>query len=600
MVTRALAALVLVVPLLAGAVLAALFPVEPTSRRAVPSIAIVSDQEPRPESAAAALIAALSSSDTFWWQTRDPDAAGTDLADGTVAAAVVVPSDWGRRAGEVDRQVTITPGSRGLDASTYANLVQAVSAAAATVGVKELLVGVSAARKNLNSAQFSAALVDAAVGQAGDMLARAFESVDTIQAQAGPLLADLDSILPALRQLPDTVNQTVDLLTRVATALGDSDLSLGDLRAGAASARANADTVANAVRESAAARAQAREALEPLAAILRTSGLPQAEELADQLTSLSHLIGGASDTAATNSAQVLGLGADAVPQLLNRLSGLLDVTVEDSTRVSDVLTLGANRLRWLGSILSQSEQLLTGVDSTIDQVTAMQTEIRTLLTTFKQVTSQLVVSIDASSKALPTGVDPAAAQVSVADPTSPWSDPAVARAIVFTVAGALLIALLYTRLVEGTRRRAHVLALCVAAAVASAALASTVLHSVSRADAAFAFLVLVSLVLAAAAVAVLRLCSQRWGVAVWMLVIGATVMFEGGIDSSEGAIGDLVRRLLPSGYAITGLTEAASTGIGTRMLVPLGVLIGVGVSACLALVILRARPSAPAERLSLL
>ncbi|APE34681.1 hypothetical protein BOX37_12760 [Nocardia mangyaensis] len=266
-------------------------------------------------------------------------------------------------------------------------------------------------------------------------------------------------------------------------------------------------------------------------------------------------------------------------------SGLLDVTVEDSTRVSDVLTLAANRLRWLGSILGQSEQLLTGVDSTVDQVTAMQVEIRTLLTTFKQVTSQLVVSIDASSKALPTGAD-AAASVGVADPTTRATDPVVARAVVLMFVGALLIALLYAHLVEGAHQRARVLAFC-AAAVAPAAVAQTVLDSVPRADAAFAFSALVSLALTAAAVAVLRICPDRWGVVVWMLVTGAAVTFEGGIDGGYGAIGDLVRRLLPSGYAITGLAEAARSGIGPRTLVPLAVLTGVGVTAFLALVILR-------------
>ncbi|TCJ97371.1 hypothetical protein [Nocardia alba] len=586
MITRAVAALVLVVPLLAGAVLTTFFPVASPSRGPAPAVAIVSTPEPKPDSAAAALIAALSSSPTFRWQTRDPDSAGTELAAGSVAAAVVVPFDWGMRAGEIDRQVTIAPGNHDLDATTYANLVQEVSAAAATVGVQQLLVGVSAARKNLNSAQFSAALVDAAAGQAGDMLAGAFASVEAIQAQAGPLLADVDSILPALRQLPDSVNQTVDLLTRVATALRDSDLSLGDIRTGATSARAHADSAANAIRESAAARDRVREAVEPLATILRSSGLPQAEYLADQLTGLIHLLGGASDAAATAGAQVIGIGADAVSPLLDGLSTLLDATVDDTTRVSDVLILAANRLRWLGSILGQSEQLLTGVDSTIDQVTVMQAEIRTLLTTFKQVTSALVVSIDASSKALPAGVDPEGARVSVTDPAAASSDPAVGRAIVVTLAGALFIALLFARLAEGARRRVLALGAALGAAVASAALAATVLHAVSRADAAFVFLVLMSLTLAAAAVALLRLCSLRWGVAIWMLVIGAAVIFDGGIDSDDGASG-LARRLLPSGYASTGLTEAASAGIGTRVFLPLGVLIGVGVTALLALMILR-------------
>lgn len=606
---RAVLLLVLVLPLIGGAVYAGIKP-KFDRTDTMPKVALVVADGLPANAPASRLAASLSGSQDYDWQSGTADQVAKGLSDGSLLAAVTIPAAFGNSASSDNpdsRRVTVMPGRTQLDAGTYAALVQEVSAAAAKLGVNDLLVAISKAKTNLDNAQFTAGVIKAAAGQAGDALQGAFGSVDKLVAQATPMLSQAQSMLATIQQISGTVDKVASMLSAAGEGLRGLNLTVADLQNGANAVSHGADATASAVYATGPLRAQVRGIVQPIADALRASGIADAQKMADQLASLITLVGGQSDAQATAGLTGIHNGAALASAQLNDMSELLNAKVDAHTKLSDVLLLGANRLRELTVFMSQGKdtinQVVGQVSGATGQIPAMKANIQKQLDQFKAVTAQLSNSLVAGNSALPQGGDATAS--AVGDPLllgntttdSPVSDK-VMRAVLVLLIGALLIALVRpwvsTRVPTSAGRAAAIVPEVVTAvfALGLAAVDLPVLGSVPRLDAAFALLALSSLALVALAVAMLRLLGDKIGIVSWVCIIGAAAIFSGGLHAGHGAAVSTIHRLLPSSYAATGLSDAATSGINSGLLLPIAVLAALGIAAVAASIVTSRRAAA--------
>jgi hypothetical protein len=598
-IRRAVLLLVLLLPLLAGAIYVGIKPgFDSTSH--TPRVAIVA-----PDTAAGDKLASdLASTPNFRWQTDTADSAAKRLSNGSLLAVVTIPEKFGSTdADPAARQVTVVPGRHDLDAATYAGLVQDVSAGASKIGVSDLLVGVAKAQGNLADAQFTATIIRAGVGVAGDAVDGAFGSVDALVKQAGPVLANATSMLSQIQQINGTVNQVGDMLTTAGASLHGVNLTLGDIQNGASAVGDGANSTAQTLRATAPIRAELRSVITPIAAAL--SAIPGTQQMSTQLNSLLNAVGGPADPQAIAGLQDVHQGTALIVGELNNLSALLGAKVDAHTQLSDVLTLGANRLRALGAFLRQGQQTISQVVGQVSgaagQLPSMETSIKSQLAQFKTVTNQLSTSLNESSGALPqTGqADNTAGTISnavqVADGSAVpggLSADSVARAVLVLLVGALLIALGRAWAAQRLTRRGGAIATtaaCVVGALAAAGIGLAVLGSVPRADSAFIVLVVAALALSALAIALLRILGDKAGLITWIVLIGAGIMLSTGLHGERNPVARFVARLLPGSYATTGLGDAAAYGIGSDVALPLVVLAVLGILALAAFPLVRAR-----------
>jgi hypothetical protein len=600
-IRRALLLAVIALPLLVGAIYVGIKPGFDATDR-TPKVALVAPANQPDTSPSSRLAAALSNTPGFEWQVRDADSAASGLSSGRLLAAVTIPEKFGDHSGADDastHQVTVTPGRQDLDAPTYAALVQQVSAAANKIGVGDLLVAVSKAQGDLSHAQFTATVIRAAAGEANDQFVNAFASVDKLIKQATPVMASAKTMLATLDHVSGQVDQIAGMLAMAGSSTRSINLTIGDIQSGATNVGHGADATADALQATEPFRAQVRTVISPIATALQFSGIPDAQRMAAQLNSLLTLVGGPSDQQAAGQLHGVGEGAALVATQLDNLSSLLDAKVDAHTQISDVLTLGANRLRTLSAFMAQGRttinQVLGQVSQATGQLPSMEAGVKTQLQQFQNVTAQLVTSLNAGTKALPqtNASDPAAGAgdtVTVSDAAAVpggLSADSVARAVLVLLIGALLVALGRAWLAERLHGRGGLVryaadAAAVIVAVAVAGIGLAVLGSVPRADSAFVVLVLGALALTALAVAVLRLLGDKIGIIVMACLIGATVILSSGLHGQHNAIARFVARLLPSSYATTGLGDAAALGIGPAVTLPIVILAAVGVLATAA------------------
>ncbi|NUS45573.1 MAG: hypothetical protein HOQ24_18010, partial [Mycobacteriaceae bacterium] len=447
-IRRVLPLLILALPLLAGAVYAGVKPMFGVTDR-VPTVAVVANPG-NGTTPAAKMVSALTGNQDFDWLVTDADQAAAGMNDGSVLATVTVPDGFGKPGQDADsRRIAVVPGHTDLDAATYANLVRDVSASAAQVGVGDLLVGVSKARNGLADAQFTAGVIKTAANQAGDAFNNAFGTIDQLMAKAAPMLQSAQGMAATIRQLSGTVNDVSEKLALAATGLRGLNLTIGDIQNGANALGATADSTAQALTATGPLRTQLRTVLAPIAGALQMSGIPDAQKMATQITSLLDLVAGPSNP----GVQLAGAadGARMLANQLNDLSGLVGARVTPTTKVSDVFTLGANRLRELGMFMTQGEKMLSEVvgqvGSATGQVPEMKGTIKTQLDQFKTVASQLVSQLNASAAAMPRTSAPNAG-AAVSDPVALDESGGnaigenVTRTVLVLLVGALLIALL--------------------------------------------------------------------------------------------------------------------------------------------------------------
>lgn len=609
--------LVVMLPLLAGAVNAGLAPMFDASGR-LPKVAVVEPEAKQAGSAASRLADAITRSADFDWQLSTTDDAAAGLTDGSLLAAVTIPDTFGATTVTADpdsRRVTITPGRGDAGTAIYAGLVQAVSASASKVGVNDLLVSVSKARNDLTQAQSSAYLIKAAAGQADEAFVSAFDSVDKLVRQTDPMLQNAQSLLTTIHRTQASVTDIADKLTAFANGVRGINLTIGDIQNGAKIVGQGADSTSKAIRDTESLRAKVRTIVAPIANSLHTSDIPDGRRMAEQLDSLLLLIGGPSDRQLDANLGGVRSGAQLLAAQLNDLSGLLGAPVDGRSQISEVLRLGADRLRTLGTFLGQGDQTINQVLGQVSQakgqLPALQANIREQLERFKKITAQLAASLEAGTSALP--VAGAAKTSAIGDPvrlsdaaagSDGLADENLTRAVLLLQAGALLIALLRPwssermRRSGSTRRTTSIVTTACSAilGVGLAAAGSAVLGSVPRPDAAFAVLALAALALTALSVAVLRMLGDKAGLLVLVAIIGATAVFGGGIHSEgHNAVADVIRRLLPGSYAMTGLGDAAASGIGSPTL-PIVVLTAVGLLSVVGYLVASRRTREPVSR----
>jgi hypothetical protein len=604
---RAVLLLIMALPLLAGAIYVGVKPGFDSTAR-TPRVAIVTPDGASDTAAGSRLASDLTNSPDFRWQNDTADSAAKRLANGSLLAVVTIPAKFGSTdaaASVAARQVTVVPGRRDLDAATYAALVQDVSASAGKIGVNDLLVGVSKAQGDLSDARFTATVIHAAVGAAGDAVNGAFGSVDALVKQAGPVLANATSMLSQIQQINGTVNQVGDLLTTAGASLHGVNLTLGDIQNGAAAVGDGANSTAQTLRATAPIRAEVRAVISPVAAALAT--IPGTQQMSGQLDTLLNLVSSPTGgDQAVAGLQGVNTGAHLIVAQLNDLSGLLGAKVDAHTQLADVLTLGANRLRALGAFLTQGQQTISQVVGQVSgaagQLPGMESSLKSQLNQFKAITNQLSTSLNQSSAALPhtTGnqanntAGAISNTVQLADSGAVpggLSADSVARAVLVLLVAALLIALARTWVLERLGRDGSIAATAavttgsIVLALAGAGIGLAVLGSVPRADSAFVMLALGALALTALAVAVLRLLGDKAGLITWVALIGAGIVFSSGLHGQHNPAARFVARLLPGSYATTGLGDAAAFGIGGSLALPLTVLTAVGLLALAATIL---------------
>jgi uncharacterized phage infection (PIP) family protein YhgE len=597
-IRRAVLLLVLLLPLLAGAIYVGIKPgFDSTSR--TPRVAIVA-----PDTAAGGKLASdLAGTPNFRWQTDTADSAAKRLSNGSLLAVVTIPEKFGSTDTDTAaRRVTVVPGRHDLDAATYAALVQDVSAGASKIGVSDLLVGVAKAQGDLANAQFTATVINAGVGVAGDAVDGAFGSVDALVKQAGPVLANATSMLSQIQQINGTVTQVGDMLTTAGTSLHGVNLTLGDIQNGASAVGDGANATAQTLRATAPVRAELRAVITPIAGAL--SAIPGTQQMSTQLDSLLNVVGGPADPQTIAGLQDVHQGTQLIVGELNNLSALLGAKVDAHTQLADVLTLGANRLRALGAFLQQGQQTISQVVGQVSgaagQLPSTETNIKSQLAQFKAVTNQLSTSLNEGSGALShtgqtgdtAGTISNAVQVTDGGPVpGGLSADSVARAVLVLLVGALLIALGRAWAAQRLTRRGGAIATTAASvvgALATAGIGLAVLGSVPRADSAFVVLVVAALALSALAIALLRILGDKAGLITWVVLIGAGIVLSAGLHGERNPVARFIARLLPGSYATTGLGDAAAYGIGSDVVLPLTVLTVLGILALAAFGLVRA------------
>ncbi|MEV0293858.1 hypothetical protein [Nocardia sp. NPDC050710] len=608
---RLVLALVMLLPLLCGAVAASFIDDEGTTT--FEQVAIVMPPGAKPNSTSSKLASALQDSPGFSWRVTSATDAAAQLSAGTVFAVVTIPdtfgktkADPGERPGTVDRpaeQVIVAPGQDAADRD-YSRLVQAASSTATRIGIEGLLVSVSQARTNLNVATLIAAGLKAAALNADSTVNEVLNSVKQLVGQSDPLVAQAQTLVDAIRQYSALIGDITGRLSTFAAGMQGMTLTLGDLQQGVDTLGNGLETVGTALQATAAVRAELTTAVRPVADVLRASGLPEGQRVGDQLVSLLALIGGLDDP--RTSAQIDGIqtGAELLSAQLGDLSALLGRPVGTETRLVEVLDLSVERLTSIGAFLAQGDttinRVMAQLDGARELIPGMEAQIRAQLEQLKAVTGQLVTSLNTGVNGLPdtsaataSGLSRAVAPGAI-DTNGSTPDSGLVRTVLGLLAGALLIALTRSAVADrsaqrgSTPRGAAITSWTIAGLLALGLSVVGVLSSDrGHTLALFISAVVAVLALVAMCAALIRLFG-RFGLGVAVALIALTALVDIGVrhDAAGDAFGI---DLLPSSYAFTALDAAELSGT-TRML-PLIVLTALGLCSLTAYVRYATMPS---------
>ncbi|WP_433520514.1 hypothetical protein ACQPZ2_24025 [Nocardia pseudovaccinii] len=585
-------ALLLILPLLAGAAYTLADRDRDSSSR--PTVAVVigqADQQPKPGAGATKFVEMLSATADFTWQSRSTDDAQRALTSGSVLAAVVVPATLGSSSGAA-QQISVLASRTESDPIAIARLVGLVSSSGSAVTTGEVSTSVSKARKDLNLASLTATGIKGAVSQADTTFSQALGTVDQLITQAEPLIDSATTLLAGIRDNTAVVHDIAAQLETLSTSMRGVDLTLADIQRGVALADQSSRSAADFVRQTAAVRAQLSAMIRPILDALNAAGLPD-QGLIDQLARVLTTVDGSSDQQVSNGVDAVHQASEQLAEQLADLSGLVGAPVQPEMQVADILDLAVERLGSIETLLNQGDatisQVTTQLNQAKEQLPGIQSTVRSQLDQFKQVSAQLVDSLDRGVRELPaqTGPAPTGNSVSVADSSSLGSDagghPATRTALLL-ITGALLIAAVYSALKDrvhvGWFTPAKVTVLSTVGLIAGAAAilgmsTHRVLLTVLVALSAFA--------LVGAAVALERLFG-RWGLAVMAAVVAAAALI-GTTGTHQDPSGRAIRRLLPTDYVISSLKEAATAGFSSQLILPMAVLSALAVVSAVAVIV---------------
>jgi hypothetical protein len=543
----------IVTPLLAGAAWCALVPTRSASPR--PQVAITIDDY-AVGSAADRLVVALMRGTNFSWVKERPDQAARRLSDGRLLAQVAVPARPNFVSGTTaNDRIVVTPGRRGFDAMTFAELIRQVSAAASEVWADELAGVLGHARNDVDTAQASATMLAASGAAANDQFSDLFAQVAQMLLQAEPLVQRAQAMLKTMSGINNAMQSIGDSLGRYAASLRGVDLTVGDVQGGLDAAQQDVDLASRTMVETAPLRAQVGPAVAPAIDSLRANGSPDLVRLARELDIVLFLIGGPGEAQARGLLAAGRTSTEDLGGLLSDLSGLLGSPVDASTQVSHVLDLGQNQLRSLQASLADGQRTMKSVADQVlrgeQQLPAMRADVANKLKRFQEITQQLTQSLVTTRQTL-TGAAPQTGDtiaLSGATSESGWVPEDVVHTVLLVLIGAVGNALGFSFL---ARRCAWWLALAAAGAiVVGLGAVGTAVLGEGLSTPAFGLLVLAAAAFSALAAAFLRSAGETVG-SIALIGVLAVTAWAGGHTDGAG-------RLLPSSYAIDGLARLTST-----------------------------------------
>lgn len=534
---------------------------------------------------------ALAATQDFEWTERTVDQARTELSNGTLLAAVLVPPALGSTAhgNESENRITIVAG-RG-DATTYADLSRVVTATAARIGVDDVVVPLSRARIDLNVAFLTANGIKGAVAQAESTFTEALASVDSLITQSDPLVANAQLLLDGIQQNTAVLDDLTDTLSRLSSSVVAVDVTVGDLRRGAVTASEQIQVAVGAINETAVIRRQISDVAQSVLAQWPTTGIAEFDRLADQLSVVVDLAGGGNDATILSQLDGGRAAADILGGQIDQLSILLGQPVGDQTRLSDLLLITVDRLRSVRELLAMGNdtvhQVIEQLNGAKTQLPQTKQDIRSQLDKFNVVSAQLVQSLDKGIDGLPSTSSSApilADSVDVVSMASPQSTVAVGATSVgvFLLLAGLVVAYLVGA-PDGHRsppRQVRSGPLVACAVVLGAAVAGVVgwlvLAPGAHSAAVATTTVLGAFSLTLFAVAAIWLLDRAGVVVVLVLVAGSVLVLARG----EGAS---ARWLIPDQWVSQAISNAGTQGPGVMTTPAAAVLVCLALTSALCL-----------------
>lgn len=550
---RIIVIVAIVAPLLTGAAWCALAPKRSAAPR--PQVAITTDDHTA-GSPADRLVVALMRGTHFSWVKDRPDQAARGLSDGRLLAQVSVPGtpNFGSGTTGNDR-IVVTPGHRGLDALTFAELIRQVSAAASEVWADELAGALGHARNDVDTAQASATMLAASGAAANDQFSDLFAQVAQMLLQAEPTVLRAQAMLKTMSGINNAMQSIGDSLGRYAASLRGVDLTVGDVQGGLDAAQQGVDLASRTMVDTAPLRAQVGPAVAPAVDSLRANGSPDLMRLAHELDIVLFLIGGPGEAQAQGLLAAGRTSTADLGGLLTDLSGMLGSPVDASTQVSHVLDLGQHQLRSLQASLADGQRTMKSVADQVlrgkQQLPAMRADVATKLKRFQEITQQLTQSLVTTRETLTSAAPQTGDTIALSSTTteSGWAPEYVVHTVLLVLIGAVGNALGFGFL---ARRCPWWLALAAAGAiVVGLGAAGTAVLGDGLSAPTVGLLMLAAAAFSALAAALIGSLGETLGSIALMGVLAATAWAGGRTDGAG--------RLLPSSYAIDGLARLTST-----------------------------------------
>ncbi len=436
---RFVLALVLLVPLVGGAVVGGIL--NPTAPRSSKQVAIVSVSTVAPpssdaNSATASLSKEVQRVPGYSWQPQGIEEARSGLANGDLFAVVLIPVAV-TSSPQGHSQVIVTPGQAATSADA-SELARLVTASLARAGANETRAAVSRARIDLNVAFLTANGIKGAVKQAEAIFADALASVDSLIRQSDPLISNAQLLLSGLQENTRALEGVSANLDRLAKAVQGIEITVGDLQRGTATARRGAVQASRILIQTEGMRSQLIAASQTVTTALRATRDPAAATLAQNFDNIVRTVTDVS--APRRDLAAADVGFQVLGEQLSELGPLLGTTVGPNTNVSDLLISGVVRLQSVEKLLSLGNETVQSVLVQLRQakVQLPQTKqsIRDQLDRFRTVSEQLVVSLGSGIDGLPTGTT--GLQASEVELSSLQNDAEVPQVSVFALAVAAM------------------------------------------------------------------------------------------------------------------------------------------------------------------